>query len=163
MFFETKEYINNENPGAIKKIIVEDSNTVWMQTQYSLYKIRLIKDGSKYRKHTVSIEPMNAYKEVICKKDEHHLLLTGRDNYLHSYDIRTKIFQKISTSEIWKILISKKINQSNQLKSPLFSFLSQLISSFSVCLSHLALVPPKGEELNQPSVFLVAVHVEHHV
>ncbi|MEN9448490.1 MAG: hypothetical protein RJA25_1780 [Bacteroidota bacterium] len=111
MFFETKEYINNENPGAIKKIIVEDSNTVWMQTQYSLYKIRLIKDGSKYRKHTVSIEPMNAYKEVICKKDEHHLLLTGRDNYLHSYDIRTKIFQKISTSEIWKILISKKINQ----------------------------------------------------
>lgn len=109
-FFEDNKYINQENPGHIKKITVEDSVSVWMQTQYSLYKMRLIKDESKAKKHTISIEPINAFREVICKPDENHFLLTGRDNCLYSYDIRTKLTQKKNCSDIWNILISKKIN-----------------------------------------------------
>lgn len=109
-FYESKKYLNIENPGQIKKLTVEDSVTVWVQTLYSLYKMRLIKGENEKENYSVSIEPMNAYREIICKSDNFHFLLTGRDNRLHSYDIRTKLILEKSTSNIWNILIPKRIN-----------------------------------------------------
>ncbi len=110
-FFETNKYLNVENPGQIKKITKEDSVTVWVQTQYSLYKVRLIQNENKENKeYTVSIEPMNAYRQIICKFDSTHFYITGRNNYLYSYDFNTKLIHQKSTSNIWQILISQKIN-----------------------------------------------------
>jgi ligand-binding sensor domain-containing protein len=109
-FFETNKYLNIENPGQIKKIIKEDSLTVWVQTQYSLYKMRLVQAENKDEKYAVSIEPMNAYKEVICKSDNNHFFLSGRNNHLYVYDLNTKLIQEKNNSTIWSILIPKKIN-----------------------------------------------------
>ncbi|MBK9791539.1 MAG: histidine kinase [Sphingobacteriales bacterium] len=109
-FFETKKYLNIENPGQIKKVTKEDSVTVWVQTQYSLYKVRLVATEEDKKDYTVSIEPMNAYREIICKCDSNHFFLAGRDNHLYTYDFNTKLIIQKSTSDIWSILIPKKIN-----------------------------------------------------
>ena len=109
-FFATKKYLNVENPGQIKKLTVEDSVTVWVQTQYSLYKIRLLNEDKDENPYSVSIEPMNAYREVIWKADSNHFYLAGRDNHLYTYDFNTKLIHQKSISNAWSIIIPQRIN-----------------------------------------------------
>ncbi len=109
-FFETKKYLNVENPTQIKKLTREDSVTVWVQTQYSLYKVRLVEGEKKSKEYDISIEPMNAYREIICKSDDNHFYLAGRDNHLHEYDFNTKLIHQKSASDFWNILIKQRIN-----------------------------------------------------
>ncbi len=108
--FDTKKYINLENTGQISKITVEDSVTVWIQTQYSLYKVRLVSENNGKGNYTVNIEPMNAYREILCSTDKHHFLILGRNNHLFSYDTRTKLIQDKNSIEVWDRLITRKIN-----------------------------------------------------
>lgn len=108
--YDANKYINLENPGQISKITVEDSVTVWMQTQYSLYKVRLVSENNGKGIYTVNIEPMNAYREILCKTDKYHFLVLGRNNHLYSYDTRTKLMLDKKNIEIWDKLISRKIN-----------------------------------------------------
>ena len=107
-FFETKKFLNVESPAQIKKLVVEDSTSVLIQTPYSLYKARLVE--IKEKEYTIQLEPMNAYREVICKADKNHIYLGGRDNHLYSYDVHTKLIQLKSESTIWKKIIQQKIN-----------------------------------------------------
>jgi len=109
-FFDNKTFINIESPAQIKKLIVENSTTVWAQTPYSLYKIRLVETENKENKYSVIVEPMNAYKEIIYKDDENHFLLVGRDNRIYKYDLNTKLIRQKSATSIWKNIIPKKIN-----------------------------------------------------
>lgn len=109
-FYERDIYLNLDNPVQIKRLNVEDSLTVWLQTQFSLYKIRLILSDKKKNKYTFNLEPMNAYREVVCKYDENHFLLTGRDNNLYTYDINTKLIKQIVHSNFWSKLVQQKIN-----------------------------------------------------
>lgn len=107
--FESKKYLTLENPAQIRKITVEDSLTVWVQTSYSLYKIRLIDKGKQKRDYNLSVEPMNPYREIICKSDSSHFLLTGRDNNIYTYNINTKLIKIINDVGFLPNLISKKI------------------------------------------------------
>ena len=109
-FYGPKKFITLENPAQIKKLMVEDSVTVWVQTPYSLYKMRLVERDKETNDYTVSVEPMNAYKEIICKCDVHHFLLAGRDNNLYTYDIGTKLIQNKNNYDVLSRLIPKKIN-----------------------------------------------------
>ena len=108
--FESKKYLNAENPGQIKKLIVEDSLTVWIQTQYSLYKFRLNGNKKDYSDYSLLIEPMNEFREIICKTDDNHFLLLGRDNKIYTYDIRTKLINESSNSLFWKTILPRRIN-----------------------------------------------------
>ncbi len=108
--YAKNKFLNIENPSQIKKLIIENSNTVWVQTTYSLYKIRLIVNEDKKSGHSVSIEPMNAYKEIVLKREVNHFLLLGRDNQIYSYDFDTKLIKKTISTSIWNIITSKKIN-----------------------------------------------------
>jgi ligand-binding sensor domain-containing protein len=107
--YKTGSFINIENPAQIKKLSVEDSATVWVQTKYSLYKVRLIEnEGTGYN---VAIEPMNAYREVLCRFDPTHLLLSGRDNEVYLYDVTTKLFNLKKDFHAWSIIVPQRINQ----------------------------------------------------
>ncbi len=106
--FESKRFINLNYPAQIKKITVEDSISAWVQTKFSLYKLRLIKDDNK--DYSVTIEPMNAYREVIFKDNNKHLLLSGRDNQVYRYNISTKLISKDEISEIWSRITPKRIS-----------------------------------------------------
>lgn len=108
--FDEKKFLHVENRGQITKIFVEDSFSVWIQTQYSLYKIRLVANNKNANDYTLNIEPLNALKSVICKLDVNHFLIAGRDNKLYLYDIRTKLLQNKGKYDIWKIIIPKHIN-----------------------------------------------------
>jgi len=108
--YEKKKFFNVENPAQIKKLTVENNNTVWAQTPYSLYKIRLIENDNKKADYNVSVEPMNAYKEIIYKRDDNHFILAGRDNHIYNYDFDTKLIKQQNLSAVWKIIIQKKIN-----------------------------------------------------
>lgn len=109
-FFDNRKFINIDNPAQIKKLTVEDSNTVWVQTKYSLYKMRLVEGDKGSLDYTVSIEPMNAYREVICKADSSHLLLEGRDGELYQYDLRTKLISQRENFSLWQIVLPLRIN-----------------------------------------------------
>lgn len=109
-FYESKKFLNIENPAQIKKLTVENSNTVWAQTPYSLYKIRLVESENKKKDFSVSVEPMNAYKEIVCKCDSNHFYLAGRDNHIYKYDFNTKLIKLESTSNVWSIIMPQKIN-----------------------------------------------------
>ncbi|MDB5228413.1 MAG: signal transduction histidine kinase, partial [Bacteroidota bacterium] len=109
-FFESKKFLNIDNPAQIKKVTAEDSVTVWVQTQYSLYKLRLTENEKKDADFNVSIEPMNAYKEILCKPDRNHFYIAGRDNNVYVYDFNTKLISLKSTSPICRMLIPQKIN-----------------------------------------------------
>lgn len=110
-FYDTKEYLNLANPAQVKKLTVEDSVTVWMQTQYSLYKIRLIENEGKATSYSLSVEPMNAYREIIYKNGNTQFLLAGRDNYLYTYSFSTKLIQKKNIHTSWSKVLTHKINQ----------------------------------------------------
>ena len=109
-FYDKSKYLNLQNLTQIKKIIVEDSITTWVQTQYSLYKIRLQRDENKKQdEYNFNIEPMNSYHEIFETKDKDHFFLIGRNNQLFSYDIRTKLSKSISNTDALQKLIAKKI------------------------------------------------------
>lgn len=109
LLYETNTYINFENPALIRKIIVEDSLTVLIQTPYSVYKARLVEIKSK--EYTVQLEALNAYKEVLCKIDKHHIYFINRNHQLCTYDVRTKLIKPIQNQQIWQSIIQKKITE----------------------------------------------------
>ena len=54
-FYELNKFLNIESPAQIKKLIRENETTVWAQTLYSLYKIRLLDGESKKNEYSVSV------------------------------------------------------------------------------------------------------------
>ena len=108
-FYETKKFINFDNPTLIRKIVKEDSLSVIIQTAYSLYKARIVE--IKKDNYTIQLDPFNAYKEVLCKPDSNHIYLSGRDGKLYNYDIRTKLVQTNKSTDIWSLLIPKRISE----------------------------------------------------
>lgn len=107
-FFESNKYLNLESPAQIKKIVVDDSTSVLIQTPYSLYRARIVE--IKEKEYTIQIEPMNSYREVVYKADNNHIYLAGRNNHLYSYDTRTKLIVQKSESDVWRKIIRQKIN-----------------------------------------------------
>jgi ligand-binding sensor domain-containing protein len=107
-FFESNKYLNYESPAQIKKIVVDDSTSVLIQTPYSLYRARIVE--IKEQEYTIQIEPMNSYREVLYKADNNHIFLAGRNNQLYSYDTRTKLIVQRSESDDWRKIIRQKIN-----------------------------------------------------
>lgn len=110
-FYDAKKFMNAAYPLQIKKIIVEDSLSVWLQTENSLYKVRLVeKQNTKPLEYSIKIDALSDYKEVLFKNGNLNFLVSGRDNKLYTYNIETKIFKLKSASYIWQNLIPRKIN-----------------------------------------------------
>ncbi|MFN8283286.1 MAG: two-component regulator propeller domain-containing protein [Chitinophagales bacterium] len=110
-FFDSKKFINAAYPLQINKIIIEDSLTAWLQTENSLYKVRLVeKPNSKNLEYSIKVDPLPEYKEVLLKNGSSSFLVSGRDNRLYIYNIDTKVFKLKSVSLVWQNLIPKKIN-----------------------------------------------------
>lgn len=108
--FDSRTFINVESPAQIKKLFAENATTVWAQTPYSLYKLRLVETENKESKYSVIVEPMNAYKEIIYKDDGNNFFLVGRDNHIYKYDLNTKLIRQKSATSIWNNIIAKRIN-----------------------------------------------------
>ncbi len=106
-FYEANTYLNFENPAQIKKIVVEDSLSVLIQTSYSLYRARLIE--IKTNAFTIQLEPMHLYNKVLGRVDKHHIYLSNRDEELFVYDTRTKLIQPKKEATAWENAIQKNI------------------------------------------------------
>ena len=110
-FYDSKKFVNAVYPLKIIKIFVEDSLTTWLQTENSLYKVRLVeKLNSNKEEYNLKVEALPDYREVLFKISNSHFLVSGRDNRLYVYNISTKVFKLKSASYIWQNLIPKKIN-----------------------------------------------------